>query len=269
MTTRAKDPTVAMRCPSPLVLFGIDNRGKPKAARFRKEHAGLAIKAATQLQLNVLASKDPKVAEIAARLPVGRIHATGRMFVPFVRHDLYEKLVAAAANGNPDPSSPPNGSSGASGSTPGGSAPHLHKPGNPLLSAISSLQTIAERMAGMRPLSSKQTATCSPYAGVITRGNVGLCGTGCGLECSIRDSSRKQRTGNRRKQQAGQSTTNRSPQNQSPTANRCPRTGPRSTSITSCWPKTTANGRPGGKPSRSRRMATYSSSAGARNMLPT
>ena len=35
---------------------GIDSRGKPKAARFGKEHASLAIKAATQLQLNVLAS---------------------------------------------------------------------------------------------------------------------------------------------------------------------------------------------------------------------
>jgi hypothetical protein len=125
MTTRAKDPTVAVRCPLPLVLFGIDSRGKPQGARFRKEHAGLAIKAATQLQLNVLESDDPKVAEIAARLPVGRVHATGRTFVPFIRHDLYDKLVAAAANGNPDPSSPRNGSSGASGSTPGGSAPHL------------------------------------------------------------------------------------------------------------------------------------------------
>ena len=123
--TATKDPTVATRCPSPLVLFGIDSRGKPKAARFRKEHASLALKAATQLQLNVLASNDPKVAEIAARLPVGRVHATGRMFVPFIRHDLYDKLVAAAANGNGHPTSPPNGSSGASGSTPGGSAPHL------------------------------------------------------------------------------------------------------------------------------------------------
>ena len=120
-----KYPTVATRCPSPLVLFGIDSRGKPKAARFRKEHASLALKAATQLQLNVLASSDPKVADIAARLPVGRVHATGRMFVPFIRHDLYDKLLAAAANGNTPSASPPNGSSGASGSTPGGSAPHL------------------------------------------------------------------------------------------------------------------------------------------------
>jgi hypothetical protein len=127
MTARAKEhiAAVAMRCPSPLVLFGIDSRGKPKAARFRKEHASLAIKAAGQLQLNVLASKDPKVAEIAARLPVGRVHATGRMFVPFIRRDLYDKLLAAAANGNAQSTSPPNGSSGASGSTPGGSAPRL------------------------------------------------------------------------------------------------------------------------------------------------
>ena len=125
MTAKAKHSTLGTSCPSPLVLFGIDNRGKPKGARFGKEHASLALKAATQLQLNVLASNDPKVAEIAARLPVGRVHATGRTFVPFIRHDLYDKLVAAAANGNTPSASPPNGSSGASGSTPGGSAPHL------------------------------------------------------------------------------------------------------------------------------------------------
>ena len=113
MTAKANHPTVATRCPSPLVLFGIDSRGKPKAARFGKEHASLAMKAATQLQLNVLASNDPKVAEIAARLPVGRVHATGRTFVPFIRHDLYDKLVAAAANGNlGHPPRPPSGAPG-------------------------------------------------------------------------------------------------------------------------------------------------------------
>ena len=31
MIAQAKDPTLAMLCPSPLVLFGIDNRGKPKS----------------------------------------------------------------------------------------------------------------------------------------------------------------------------------------------------------------------------------------------
>ena len=96
MTAKANHSTP---CPAPLVLFGIDSRGKPKAARFGKEHADLAIKAASQLQLQVLAGNDPNVAEIAARLPVGRVHATGRTFVPFIRRDLYDELVAAA-NGN-------------------------------------------------------------------------------------------------------------------------------------------------------------------------
>jgi hypothetical protein len=95
MTAKAKHSTPGTSCPSPLVLFGIDNRGKPKGARFGKEHASLAMKAATQLQLNVLASNDPKVAEIAARLPVGRVHVTGRTFVPFIRRDLYDKLVCS------------------------------------------------------------------------------------------------------------------------------------------------------------------------------
>jgi hypothetical protein len=100
MTAKANQSMPAKWSPSPLVLFGIDSRGKPKGARFGREHASLAIKAATQLELNVLASNDPKVDEIAARLPVGRVHATGRTFVPFIRRDLYDKLVAAAANGN-------------------------------------------------------------------------------------------------------------------------------------------------------------------------
>ena len=116
-------PTIA--CPTPLVLFGIDSRGKPKAARFGKQHAGLALKAATQLQLQVLMSNDPKIADLTAQVPVGRVHATGRTFVPFIRRDLYDQLVAAAANGNAHSSSSSDGSSGASGSAPGGSAPRL------------------------------------------------------------------------------------------------------------------------------------------------
>ena len=113
----------------PVVLFGIDSHGKPKGARFGKDHADLAIKAASQLQLRVLASNDPKVADLATQLPVGRVHATGRTFVPFIRRDLYDKLVAAAPNGNAHPTSPPaSGSSGAAGAKPpGGSSPNLPK----------------------------------------------------------------------------------------------------------------------------------------------
>ena len=129
MTARAKHTTPTTNTPSPVVLFGIDSHGKPKGARFGKDHADLAIKAASQLQLRVLTSNDPKIADLATRLPVGRVHATGRTFVPFIRRDLYDKLVAAAPNGTNHPTSPPaSGSSGATGpQQPGGSSPNLPK----------------------------------------------------------------------------------------------------------------------------------------------
>jgi len=80
----------------PVVLFGVDQNGKPKAARFVEKHADLAAKAAAHLNLHVLPIVGSAVADLAGRLPAGRIHANGRGFVPYIRRDLYAKLVAAA-----------------------------------------------------------------------------------------------------------------------------------------------------------------------------
>ncbi len=88
--------------PVPVVLFGIDENGKPKAARFTDKHANLATKAAGHLKLHVLPIVGPVVVDLAGRVPAGRIHANGRGFVPYIRRDLYAKLVAAAG-------SPPQG----------------------------------------------------------------------------------------------------------------------------------------------------------------
>jgi hypothetical protein len=125
--TKAKSSTVETLYSAPVVLFGMDSRGKPKAARFRKDHAGLAVKAAGQLQLQVLANDNPKIGEIAARLPVGRVHATGRAFVPFIRRDLYDKLIAVASNGNSQSPAPALATPSASGSVPkpSGSTPNF------------------------------------------------------------------------------------------------------------------------------------------------
>jgi hypothetical protein len=125
MTGKANHPTQLRTSPSPLILFGIDSHGKPTAARFGKNAATLARKAASQLQLRTISGDDPKIADIAARLPVGRVHATGKAFVPFVRRDLYDKRIAAAGNGN--------GSSPAPGSHAGGAATANPPNGNPNL----------------------------------------------------------------------------------------------------------------------------------------
>ena len=125
MTAKAKTSGDRSTQLAPVILFGIDSSGKPKAARFGMKHAGLATKAASQLQLRVLQGDDPKLAEIAGRLPVGKVHATGRMFVPFVRRDLYDKLLAVAPNGGSQggASPPPSGMGGQTGGKPAGSPP--------------------------------------------------------------------------------------------------------------------------------------------------
>jgi hypothetical protein len=81
---------------SDVVLFGLDENGKPRAARFNREHAVLATKAAELMGLTVYTVTSPALTEIARQLPVGRIHATGRGFVPNIRRDLYAKLIEAS-----------------------------------------------------------------------------------------------------------------------------------------------------------------------------
>jgi hypothetical protein len=83
---------------APVVLFGVDETGKPKAARFPENQANLATKAAGHLKLHVLPIIGPAVVDLAGRVPAGRIHANGRGFVPYIRRDLYAKLVAAAGS---------------------------------------------------------------------------------------------------------------------------------------------------------------------------
>jgi hypothetical protein len=85
----------------PVVLFGLDEHGKPKAARFPETQADLATKAAGLLKLQVLPIIGPSISDLAGHLPAGRIHANGRGFVPFIRRDLYAKLVAAADGSSP------------------------------------------------------------------------------------------------------------------------------------------------------------------------
>jgi hypothetical protein len=78
-----------------VVLFGLDETEKPRAARFSGEHTDLAAKAAGLMNLTICYVNSPELATIAQQLPVGRIHANGRGLVPNVRRDLYDKLIEA------------------------------------------------------------------------------------------------------------------------------------------------------------------------------
>jgi hypothetical protein len=79
------------------VLFGTDEYTKPRAAKFSAADPGLLAKAAEALRLRSVEVKaaDEELAEVAARLPAGRLHASGHGLVPYIKGELYSELLSA------------------------------------------------------------------------------------------------------------------------------------------------------------------------------
>lgn len=111
------------------MLYGLDERGKPRAACFAAKDASLARKAAGLMGLRVLPVASARQTEIAARLPVGRIYSSGRGLVPNIRPKLYERMMQALGNGaqagQAAPKQPPNGTSPPGRPSKPGKAPPL------------------------------------------------------------------------------------------------------------------------------------------------
>ncbi len=76
-----------------LIVLGRDEAGKPRAARFPAGHDRLVAKAAKAMNLTVCKADGAALAEIAKKLPSGRLYATGRGFIPSVGRNLYSKIV--------------------------------------------------------------------------------------------------------------------------------------------------------------------------------
>jgi hypothetical protein len=80
-----------------LIVLGFDDQQKPRGARFDHDKPDLVTKAAELMGLKVYMTSNPDVAAIAQKLPVGRLYANGRGFVPNIRQDLYSDLIVALA----------------------------------------------------------------------------------------------------------------------------------------------------------------------------
>jgi hypothetical protein len=93
MTKRPEnDPTPV------LILFGLDpETTKPRAAYFEPQTADLALEAAKLMQLSKVSVTTDEARALALKLPAGKVYASGRGFVPFVRRDLYDAVLALAA----------------------------------------------------------------------------------------------------------------------------------------------------------------------------
>ena len=55
----------------------------------------MARKAAKALNLAVCAISRPKLIELAPRIPVGRLHAQGKAFIPYIKQALFDELQGA------------------------------------------------------------------------------------------------------------------------------------------------------------------------------
>src|SRR5450432_3945719 len=77
-----------------LFVLGLDENGKPRGARFAELKDNIAS-AATDMNCRVLVNQPETVSDIAMKLPVGRIYARGKAFIPNIKRDLYDKLLAA------------------------------------------------------------------------------------------------------------------------------------------------------------------------------
>lgn len=90
---KVKAPTTE---PPALIVFGRDEAGKAHASYFAEADADLARKAAALMRFHALDVTAGGVAELAATLPAGRVFASGRGFVPFVKQATYEALADVA-----------------------------------------------------------------------------------------------------------------------------------------------------------------------------
>jgi hypothetical protein len=80
---------------SPLFVFGLDENGKARGARFNEIKNDI-VRAALDMRCWVV--QDPftpaDFAPIGMKLPVGRLYASGRAFIPPIKLGLYNELFA-------------------------------------------------------------------------------------------------------------------------------------------------------------------------------
>ncbi|MBB3953067.1 tudor domain-containing protein [Aureimonas jatrophae] len=80
--------------PTPgLVVLGRDEMGRSHASWFDEGEIIMARKAAALMNMAALPITSAAISDLAARLPQGRLFASGKAFVPFVKGELYAQLV--------------------------------------------------------------------------------------------------------------------------------------------------------------------------------
>jgi hypothetical protein len=90
--TKATPSTSPLAAKPALLVFGLDQSGKPKAGRFAGAQAEPARKAAASLKLKIVeVHRRPDLEELSKKIPVGRVHGRGMTFISNIKRDLYDQ----------------------------------------------------------------------------------------------------------------------------------------------------------------------------------
>jgi hypothetical protein len=89
---KTKPQATKARSAKVIVLFGLDENGKCRAAKFPSDDEAAVNKLALARGLRVGLANGSKHAAVLSKLPDGRLYSTGNSSVPLVRSRLYESL---------------------------------------------------------------------------------------------------------------------------------------------------------------------------------
>ncbi|UVK38765.1 hypothetical protein LHFGNBLO_000049 [Mesorhizobium sp. AR10] len=75
-----------------LIVLGLDDGGKAHASWFGETETELAEKAAGMMGMAALPASTDELRDLAGKLPQGRVFASGKAFVPFVKATVFDKI---------------------------------------------------------------------------------------------------------------------------------------------------------------------------------
>lgn len=75
-----------------IVVAGLGEDQRPHAARFSQTEETLATKAAALMGYNIGIAQTAKALSLARSLPKGRVFATGKALIPYVKQEVYDEM---------------------------------------------------------------------------------------------------------------------------------------------------------------------------------
>ena len=90
-----------------LFVYGQDAAGKPRGARFPATELQKVSPIVTAMNLKLYEGGTEELVAIGMKLPVGRLHAKGKAFIPNIRRDIYDSILALLGNSKSQTSLPP------------------------------------------------------------------------------------------------------------------------------------------------------------------